>query len=250
LSFGLSFKLAVGFEKTRNDHSILVWDIRVLSSEKSNAETSQFSTANAETVVSLTWHPRDENILLSGFSNNSLRLYDIRSNMKPIKTNTKYTNSFVIDPFASNNAASYYEVKLIWMLFVYVSNYFSVGSVSFQREIALWDIRHFDEPVDIIKTDNDVLKIEWCHKKCSKLATLTDYSNEMNIFAIKPDFVFESLKKDTISNLSNGDQNLLAQMKLKSYDKIDSKSIFCIQYTWIFFQTRNPGTLDYAFMHF
>jgi hypothetical protein len=94
--------LAGGFEKIRNEHSILVWDVRGnpstptskielknepviymtdyrLTSETKRSEIRpNYETGTSESCHSLKWNPHNMNQLLAGVNGKSLKIFDIR----------------------------------------------------------------------------------------------------------------------------------------------------------------------------
>ncbi|CAF0839136.1 unnamed protein product [Brachionus calyciflorus] len=191
--------LAGGFEKVRNEHSILVWDIRGNSTlpinklelgidpsfgllnynlnRQSNYQSSYtnlnclmneykaetfkpvYETGNTDTCNSLAWNPDKENILFAGLSGKYLKMFDIKSTDKSF-ISTKYVQGFTFDPKNSFQAASYLD-----------------------NCVVLWDIRMFNSPIYKIDETEPVSKIQWCPTKSGQLAVLTKSS--VNLYRVR-----------------------------------------------------------------
>lgn len=224
-------KLAAGFEKIRNEHAILVWDVRGNSNQPSskfstvpttesvifslnytnapsvgetnglsrafynipnsfsnltttinsgtvpssvfqssgyNASTNEnrkpdaiksiYETGTSETCNSLSWHPHNQNMLLTGVNRISLKIFDIRANTKAgLSVNTKYVFGFSIDSSpsaAQHQAASYFE-----------------------NVVAIWDTRMFEKPIHTVTEQETIIKMQWCPTK------LTDFFNFLIILS-------------------------------------------------------------------
>ena len=64
-----------------------------------------------ETCNSLSWYPNDENLLIAGLNNNSLKLYDMRTNTRAVKqTTTKFAHGICLDQ-SPYTAASFNDVR-------------------------------------------------------------------------------------------------------------------------------------------
>lgn len=116
----MNLKLAGGFDKIRNEHSILVWDVRgnistptfqfdlntesivncinfnlnkclksgiasniVLADNKQTSFKAIYETGNAETCNSLAWNLNNDNQLFAGL-NGKLKMFDIKCKFKKI----------------------------------------------------------------------------------------------------------------------------------------------------------------------
>lgn len=55
----------------------------------------------------------------------------------------------------------------------------------FENTIAIWDLRMFDKPVDLINEPDSILKVQWCPTKCGKLAVLSKNQPAINIYTIR-----------------------------------------------------------------
>lgn len=71
--------------------------------------------------------------------------------MKAVSSiNTKYVNSFSTE--TAQNAFPFQAISY------------------FENTIAIWDLRMFDKPIDLINETDSILKVQWCPSKSGKLA--------------------------------------------------------------------------------
>jgi WD40 repeat protein len=110
-----------------------------------------YETGSSETCNSLQWDSHRDNYLLASLTGKSLKIFDIKVNMKAVSSvNTKYVYSFSAETAPNSSqyqACSYYE-----------------------NTVALWDLRMFDKPVDLINETDSIIKTQWCPTKPGKLA--------------------------------------------------------------------------------
>ncbi|TFY61875.1 hypothetical protein EVJ58_g4227 [Rhodofomes roseus] len=137
--------LAVGLDKVRGDHSLVVWDVHAAvpllslkaespksptyhapSSSRSNTQSQRDITpkngprifqvhAPAETVSSVAFLPTSSNLLLAGISHRWLRLFDLRSPQdSPLSVASK-VHAVVTDPFEPHRIGCFGDnVATIW----------------------------------------------------------------------------------------------------------------------------------------
>jgi hypothetical protein len=80
-----------------------------------------------------------------------------------------------------------------------------------KKQVAMWDLRQFNDPIYTFDELDPILKIQWSHKK-SKLAVLSSTYNEIQVY---------SMKKSTINNLNKNQSRSFI-------DKTESKTEKCL----------------------
>lgn len=178
LSFNHNGLLAAGFDKGRQDNSLQIWGIENLNRYNSNDNSRRplYSYFPNEAVLSTTFCPDNENILLAG-SYKFLREVDLRSDSPTFQLATKCTLGITIDPLQLNLFMSHNEE----------------GSVS------IWDRRKLTSNVGKLKALNSNVITEAPLLQFNKL--LSDSTRK----SYSPCVRYSTIRRGEFSALFNGD---------------------------------------------
>lgn len=116
-------QLASGFDKSRNDSSVMVWDLAHTGISSSTVSTSSgtyfdlnkplYEFGNGELVHSLKWY--QNNCVICGMNNKAIKIFDLRDLNKPKSGSfTKAVNGIVLDPHFDYRLASFTEVCFLF----------------------------------------------------------------------------------------------------------------------------------------
>lgn len=168
--------LASGFDKARNEHSIMVWDIAHTGTVPHNSmyhshfTTTNFSGSNKplyelaqnEVVHSLKWF--QSKLIICGMNNKHIKIFDLRDNdSKPKGTITKGVNGITVDPLFINRFASFSD-----------------------NTIFVWDWRFLENPTTVNVTEaSSIVKLEWCPTRSNILAVLLKDTNYLRLYDYK-----------------------------------------------------------------
>ncbi|KAG8224206.1 hypothetical protein J437_LFUL002662 [Ladona fulva] len=159
--------LAVGLDKHRGDHSVLLWD--VANSSLGGSSNESFSAkpllelGHSETAHSLTWIAQAPRSLALGMNHKHLKLFDLRDTTKPINsTPTKAVFGLTSDPHSEYQLASYVE-----------------------GQISVWDLRNFDKPILSLSQSKPITKLLWCPTRRNLLGSLTRDSSCICLYDIQ-----------------------------------------------------------------
>ncbi|KAI2806893.1 hypothetical protein BLOT_008853 [Blomia tropicalis] len=169
--------LASGFDKARNESSIMIWDIAHTGTLISNSSNyhSQYGGGNPlsglnkplyefapnELVHSLKWF--QNKTIVCGMNNKHIKIFDFRDPNKPKGVITKGVYGIALDPLSNFRFASYSE-----------SNIF------------VWDSRFIESPITTISSDgSNIAKIEWCPTRSNILAALLKDTNSIRLYDYK-----------------------------------------------------------------
>ncbi|KPM02469.1 hypothetical protein QR98_0008830 [Sarcoptes scabiei] len=163
--------LASGFDRCRNDFSVMVWDIAhtgINYNQASQSATISGTTkplhrfAQNEQVHSLRWF--QDRFLVCGMNNKQIKLLDIRDyKNQPPYSYTKGVYGICQDLHSEYRFASFYEN------FIYV-----------------WDLRSFEDPLITIGPEpSSFIKIEWCPTRSNILAGLLKDTNSIRLYDYK-----------------------------------------------------------------
>eukprot|EP01135_Chromosphaera_perkinsii_P001387 Nk52_evm4s166 gene=Nk52_evmTU4s166 len=151
-----SARLAVGYEKQRSEHSLLVYDLSQLHQDGSARAARNQKTvdmAQGESIDSMAWARGQQGCIIAGVGNKAIRMYDSRNTKDDMRSVlTKAVYGICVDPHSTNRFASFLP---------------SEGTVY------VWDMRRFAEPFSIInawtgsgseKSSNapKISQIQWC----------------------------------------------------------------------------------------
>lgn len=192
----LLLQLASGFDKARNEHSIMVWDIAHTGTVPHNSmyhshfTTTNFSGSNKplyelaqnEVVHSLKWF--QSKLIICGMNNKHIKIFDLRDNdSKPKGTITKGVNGITVDPLFINRFASFSDVSIIIGQKVCVFSYFFLF---LQNTIFVWDWRFLENPTTVNVTEaSSIVKLEWCPTRSNILAVLLKDTNYLRLYDYK-----------------------------------------------------------------
>lgn len=165
--------LAEGVDRYRQEGSILVWDVcSHLSSDFSTPSERKSSSENvyvtkpiyeigpSEVSHSLSWFCNSPRTFVTGMSNKSLRIFDLRDLSRPPATSfTKSVYSVSIDRLFENRIASFHD-----------------------NQITIWDTRNFDKPVLVNHQNKNLLKVSWCPTRAGFLACINKESPTLHIY--------------------------------------------------------------------
>ncbi|XP_039295830.1 GATOR complex protein MIOS-B [Nilaparvata lugens] len=162
--------IAVGLDKYRMEHSVMVWDV-----VKGSSRAGHYSTNPAEyprpcselglsdTAHSLAWLRTQPRSLVIGMNNKHLKLIDARDASKVVNSApTKAVYGVVIAPFNDYQMASYFE-----------------------NQIVIWDMRSFDKPVLTLYQPKPVTKILWCPTRFNLLGSIQRDSAMINLHDVQ-----------------------------------------------------------------
>ncbi|ODQ81480.1 hypothetical protein BABINDRAFT_159760 [Babjeviella inositovora NRRL Y-12698] len=110
LSFNQAGLLAVGFDKSRHDYGLQVWDVEHYSSSSNNSHINKpaYTYISNEAVLSTCFITGEPTNLLCG-SYKFLREMDLRSDVPVFQLATRNTLGITMDPFVPYHFASYAE---------------------------------------------------------------------------------------------------------------------------------------------
>uniref|UniRef100_A0A0B6ZZ52 Uncharacterized protein n=1 Tax=Arion vulgaris TaxID=1028688 RepID=A0A0B6ZZ52_9EUPU len=166
--------LAQGLERSRSEPCVLIWD--VMSSQGTDtADRTRHSFSegpitkpyaelgSGETVASFAWFPSDPKTCVAGMASRHLRVYDLRDVNKPrMEAHHKCVSGICIERFDNFRLASYTE-----------------------SQVAIWDLRSFDRPINIITENKNVMKLSWCPTKLGVLSVLSKDSSSVRLHDIR-----------------------------------------------------------------
>ncbi|XP_064401805.1 GATOR2 complex protein MIOS-A-like [Halichondria panicea] len=172
--------LAEGLERSRNDNSLVVWDIerasspdipttpssttrtitssirQMMPSEPVEDGSKFFEIGAGEATSSLAWLPNQPMCIVAGMGNRFIRMFDIRekstgSQVQPRElAQHKALLGISVDPQDGNRLASYAEGGTVY----------------------LWDIRQFARPVYSFSRSGSILRLSWAPTRCGCLSVL------------------------------------------------------------------------------
>ncbi|XP_042899420.1 GATOR2 complex protein MIOS-B isoform X2 [Parasteatoda tepidariorum] len=176
--------LLSGFDKSRGDNGIYLWDVTrsLYSSSTIDAVTnydrrsvfSAYDSTNttvkpvlelglSENACSAYWFHKNPHIFVCGMSGKFLKLYDTRDSSKhPESTLTRATFNLCGDPEVEHRLAS-----------------------SFDCNFLLWDVRNFEKPVVTITRPKPIVKLAWSPTRSGLLAVLCKDSSSINLYDIQ-----------------------------------------------------------------
>ncbi|RZF47041.1 hypothetical protein LSTR_LSTR012618 [Laodelphax striatellus] len=162
--------IAVGLDKYRMEHSVMVWDV-----VKGSSRSGHYSSSSTEyprpcselglsdTAHSLAWLRTQPRTLVIGMNNKHLKLIDARDSSKVVNSApTKAVYGVVIAPFNDHQMASYFE-----------------------NQIVIWDMRSFDKPVLTLQQSKPVTKILWCPTRFNLLGSIQRDSAMINLHDVQ-----------------------------------------------------------------
>lgn len=171
--------LAVGLDKFRSDHSLLLWDIMkcplqqdmngtgklVVNTMASGLElakpVAEFGVS--EVAHSLAWFNGNNKYLAVGMNLKTIKLIDFREANKVINsTPTKAIYGLCVDPHNDKHLASFIE-----------------------SQVCIWDTRNFERPLITLQHSKPVLKIGWSPTRHNMLAALTRDSSQLTLYDIQ-----------------------------------------------------------------
>jgi len=172
--------LAAAYDKSRNDHSILIFDTALAPPSQTEASSSAVAKIVSKTSTSkdfirasievglgeqchsLAWFHKNPETLIAGMNMKNLKIFDMRlsthQNMgpKPLKTNvTRNTLGLCIDPHMDYRVASYCD-----------------------ETVVIWDTRNFDKPILTKPQSADVVQLAWSPTRSGLLCSLTKGSTD------------------------------------------------------------------------
>lgn len=167
--------IACGFDRHRSDQSLFVWDVSTyhsVSPDKSkisidaNLQLTSPSPGKfypkpknefgyAESVNSVIWLRQEPLTLTAGMNGKTLRMYDIRTQIKSTTAQSTISSKAVYglcqDPLLDKRLATFFE-----------------------NQVHIWDTRNFTKPATILTEIQNVVKIGWCPTRCGLIATLSN----------------------------------------------------------------------------
>ncbi|CAL1531728.1 unnamed protein product [Lymnaea stagnalis] len=164
--------LAQGLERSRNEPCVLIWDVNSNNTEVGERSRHSFTEGPitkpavelgaGESSSSFCWF-RDSKIFAVGMANKHLRVYDLRdTNKAHLDVQHRCVAGVCIDPNDVYRLASYME-----------------------NQVAIWDTRSFDRPINIITESKNVVKLSWCPTKIGVLSVLTKDSPHVKLHDIR-----------------------------------------------------------------
>lgn len=164
--------LAVGLEKVRTDHSVVVCDVMRPSQAASYTFDQRNSTSgdvlkplvefgNAETAHSVAFSLHTPRTLMAGMNNKQIKLFDLRENKVIASTNTKAVYGICTDIHNEHRLASYFE-----------------------SQVSIWDLRNIERPVLNLDANKPVTKLAWCPSRLGLVASLCRDSPSMRLYDI------------------------------------------------------------------
>ncbi|XP_046390377.1 GATOR complex protein MIOS-B [Ischnura elegans] len=159
--------LAVGLDKHRGDHSVLLWD--VVNGPMGGGSGDGFSAKPlqelglSETAHSLAWIAQTPRNLALGMNHKHLKLFDLRDTTKPVNsTPTKAVFGLIADPHSEHHLASYVE-----------------------GQISIWDLRNFEKPILTLSQSKPFTKLSWSPTRRNLLGSLTRDSSYLYLYDIQ-----------------------------------------------------------------
>ena len=182
--------LAAGYERSRQDAAVLVYDtnryagsqslLQLLpTSGASAAETTAAEvTANktpddcippvveigvGETCYSLSWFRDQVDNLVCGINAKNLKVFDVRCTAKPVMVNyTRNVHGVCIDPWLDFRIASHND-----------------------NQLTIWDTRNFERPVVTLQQSERVCKLSWSPTRSGLLASVTEKGTNVRLHDIQ-----------------------------------------------------------------
>ncbi|CAG5125732.1 unnamed protein product, partial [Candidula unifasciata] len=166
--------LAQGLERSRSEPCVLIWDVMSNPGTDSTERTRHSFTegpitkayaelGSGETSASFAWFPNDPKTFVVGMAHKHLRVYDLRDVNKPrLEAHHRCVAGVCIERFENYRLASYME-----------------------SQVAIWDLRSFDRPINIITENKNVTKLSWCPTKISVLSVLSKDSSSVRLHDIR-----------------------------------------------------------------
>lgn len=150
--------IAVGLEKFRMEHAVLLWDaFRCPHHYNGESRNDPFKPlceiGLSETANSLAW--MNASTFAAGFNNKNLKIIDRRDSAKVVNnTSTKAVYGVAVENHNEQLLASFFE-----------------------NQICVWDVRNFEKPISTITRLKTVSKILWCPTRHNLLGSLQRDSN-------------------------------------------------------------------------
>lgn len=150
--------IAVGLEKFRMEHAVLLWDAfrcpHHRNGDSGNGHVKPLCEIGPnETANSLAW--MNSSAFVAGFNNKNLRIVDRRDPAKVANsTATKAVYGVCVEPRNEQLLASFFE-----------------------NQICIWDVRNFEKPISTMTRSKSVSKILWCPTRHNLLGSLQRDSN-------------------------------------------------------------------------
>ncbi|XP_018335553.1 GATOR complex protein MIOS [Agrilus planipennis] len=175
--------VAVGLDKYRSDHSVLLWDIVKcpFSPDSNGALKPSVSSMTTSTEVSkpvaefgmsdmtasLAWFNTNSKTLAVGMNLKNIRIVDFRDSVKVVtSTPTKAVFGLCMEPNLDRHLASYCD-----------------------NQVCIWDVRNFEKPLVTLTYPKPTLKIGWCPTRHNLLASLQRDSSLINLYDIQQTIV-------------------------------------------------------------
>lgn len=200
--------LAIGYDRTRNDHCITVCDTeRGVPNEKSIIQLFGIG----ESANSMCWD-NGCRVLYAGMSQKHLKMMDLRQTNAVVSTcSTRAINGISV---ASNGR----------IIAGYIDN-----------SIQLWDIRRIDKPILTHATEKTITDMSWCPTRNSTLATVQRESPYVHLFDFHcsspnetvTDVVTHSIKR-VISPFQRKQNNARSTINNVSWHPIDVERLLCL----------------------
>ena len=188
---------AIGYERSRHDYAILVFDTtrgsapegqennsgRIspalsqgtsLSHQKpSNNVISDSNSAFAEieygsTCHSLCWFRDEPDTLVAGINSKFLKVFDIRNTAglhggkAVLQTNTKYVYGVCIDPWLDHRVAAFHD-----------------------NSLTIWDTRNFEKPIVTLIQNKRIMKLAWSPTRSGLLCSVEMGGSQLNLHDIQ-----------------------------------------------------------------
>ncbi|KAH9520253.1 hypothetical protein Btru_060372 [Bulinus truncatus] len=177
--------LAQGLERGRSEPCVLIWDINSINisdvGERPRHSFSEgpitkpaYELGSGEPSFSFAWI--DAKTFVVSMANKHIRIYDLRDTNKP-KSSVQHrcVAGICIEHIENGKLASFHE-----------------------NQVAIWDLRNFDRPINTITENKHVAKISWCPSKNGLLSVLTKESSHVKLYDIQHS-VFGSDELEQIS---------------------------------------------------
>ncbi|XP_012940949.1 GATOR complex protein MIOS-A [Aplysia californica] len=166
--------LAEGFERNRNEPCVLIWDVNNNANiEVERPSRHSFSEGpftkpylelgHGEASSSFSWFPNDGKTFIMGVANKHLRVYDLRDSSKcRLEAHHRCVSGICVEPLEDSRLASFSE-----------------------SQVAVWDLRIFDRPINTITESKNIMKLSWCPKKLGVLSILTKDNSSIKLHDIR-----------------------------------------------------------------
>ena len=184
--------LAVGYEKSRHDFAILVFDttrgtanegqdsisgrVSPASSQgpgSTHQKTLQPASAFAEiefgsTCHSLCWFRDEPDTLCAGINTKFLKVFDIRNTAglhggkAALQANTKYVYGVCIDPWLDHRVAAFHD-----------------------NSLTIWDTRNFEKPIVTLIQKKRIMKLAWSPTRSGLLCSVELGGSQLNLHDIQ-----------------------------------------------------------------